>query len=1233
MRRYGPILPRHLRFILLGALVLLAPVSVRAQPALEPGAAPATPTPTPTPTSPPAGPSVEAIAAWIDGGLAALASGDTPPDEQRTEVKNYREAQRLLSLVSELRSKVAELERSAREAPARLEAIRAELQQPPADPVVAPPPDATLGQIEQLASAARAEVEAARGQVTELAAEATKRDEVMSAIPGELARLRQMLSELAATISAASGAAGINGALPSEEPARSQRVLQYAQRLHLEASIAALEQERSSYDARRALLPARRDLAQRRVTETQKVAAAWDQIVTARRQAEAEAAAREAERLRREAARQHPVLRAFADQNAAFAKELTELQGPTGQPSPARQADGVEKRAEDLRQTMTRLRERVDNSSRLSDATGLLLRRHYASMGDAAAAERATEEVGERQRDAEYRILEIDEERDAVGDDAEALRDLLQRVEVDPTPVENQEALAAVARDLIAARRDYLGKLKSQLDQHSEALGRLQRAYRVLALEMRQANAYIESRILWVRSVDGPAIPDPRAAADAARWLTVGGEWERSIGAAWSRAVASPAKLAGVSCLLLALVWFRFAAPRLLKRTASRIASFRTDRFSLTILALLITVAMSMPLPALLWSIAWFLKLPVEPTEQALAASAGLRAAGVTLLALILTRSLLRTDGLGNAHFSWHTEGVRTLRRHLRWFVPTIVALWGVVIAMDHQSYSDAYNDSLGRICFIGAMLAMTVFLARILQPNGAVLRPVLAERRERWIWRLRALWYPLAVVLPIFLIALTLARYYYTALRLQDLLFQTLWLIGALVLLASLMARWLFIVRRRLAIESARRRREQLRAAAEAEKPPGDPSASTASSAPPPPPAADMADIDIPALDSRMRQAVGTGIGLAFLIGMMIIWTDVLPALRMLDRVQLWPTLAVQRVVAEDQTPPALPLTTAEAADAPTSTAEDPSRVQSPPGPIGALTNSVTRGTGDADPSQLRLTLADLGLAIFIGVIAVLAVRNLPAVVELILLQHLPLDGASRYALVSVFRYALALIGLTATMGAIGISWTSVQWLAAALTFGLAFGLQEIFANFVSGLIILAERPVRVGDMVTVGSMEGTVTKIRMRATTILGWDRKELIIPNKQLITDPVTNWTLSDSVQRVSVPVGVAYGSDLSTVERVLKEACGVVPGVLQDPAPIVMFRGFGNSTLDWEARVFVSGVDQIISARTALLYAIEAGFRRENIEIAFPQLDLHLRESEPLTRLLALPALEDSPPKLD
>ncbi|UCH30641.1 MAG: mechanosensitive ion channel, partial [Myxococcales bacterium] len=316
-------------------------------------------------------------------------------------------------------------------------------------------------------------------------------------------------------------------------------------------------------------------------------------------------------------------------------------------------------------------------------------------------------------------------------------------------------------------------------------------------------------------------------------------------------------------------------------------------------------------------------------------------------------------------------------------------------------------------------------------------------------------------------------------------------------------------------------------------------------------------------------RLMIGTGILFAIL-GAFAIWADLLPAARILHQVELWSTTQT--------------VTVAEL---------DPSGVEKL----------------STEQKLVPITLADLFRSLLIGLLTLALVRALPGILEATLFRRL--GPGERYAYSTIVKYAVVLAGLALAFDAIGVGWSSIQWLVAAVGLGLGFGLQEIFANFISGLIILFERPIRVGDTVSVGDIHGTVTKIRIRATWITGFDRKELIVPNKTFVTGQLINWTLSDPVLRLEIPVGIAYGSDTERAIEVLNEVAKASPLVLSNPPPHVFFLSFGESSLSFELRVFTRGVDRRFRARHELHMRIDKAFREAGIEIAFPQRDLHVR----------------------
>jgi potassium efflux system protein len=269
-----------------------------------------------------------------------------------------------------------------------------------------------------------------------------------------------------------------------------------------------------------------------------------------------------------------------------------------------------------------------------------------------------------------------------------------------------------------------------------------------------------------------------------------------------------------------------------------------------------------------------------------------------------------------------------------------------------------------------------------------------------------------------------------------------------------------------------------------------------------------------------------------------------------------------------------------------------------------------------DGVKQAVPITLAHLVTSLVAVGLTLAAARNLPGVLELLLLNRLTMDAGARYALHALLRYSVTAIGILVAFGALGLRWSSIQWLVAALSVGLGFGLQEIVANFICGLIILFERPFRVGDVVTIGDQTGAVSRIQIRATTITDWDRRELIVPNKEFITGKLINWSLSDPITRVVIPVGVAYGSDTLATEKLLLKIAKENLMVLTQPEPSALFLGFGDNSLNFELRAFVRGLENRLSVIHHLHLAIEREFRNAGINIAFPQRDIHLDTTGPV-----------------
>lgn len=268
-------------------------------------------------------------------------------------------------------------------------------------------------------------------------------------------------------------------------------------------------------------------------------------------------------------------------------------------------------------------------------------------------------------------------------------------------------------------------------------------------------------------------------------------------------------------------------------------------------------------------------------------------------------------------------------------------------------------------------------------------------------------------------------------------------------------------------------------------------------------------------------------------------------------------------------------------------------------------------------------LTLKVFIIAIVIAVLTVVLTRNIPGLLEVAILSRLNLDRGISYAITTLLTYIIIAAGFSSSLGLLGVSWSKLQWLVAALSVGLGFGLQEIFKNFVSGIILLFERPVRIGDRITVGGVTGTVNRIQIRATHITDGERKEVIIPNTTFATGQIINWTLTDTITRITLKIGVDYDSDIDKVKQSLLQIAQQNPRVIQDPGPSVSFVNFGADTLDFELTMLVNEIADRSAATDEINQQILAVFRKENINMPFHQIDVTLKNSEGKELLLPAP----------
>jgi potassium efflux system protein len=1094
----------------------------------------------------------------VKSSLAQLdQSADIPADVKAKAAELYKQALEELRIANDWSTKTANFKASRQSAPKELEDLKTQLSRPLADVAPQLPPHAALDELKQLAARAETAHTDVQTELTDLEAAARRRSDrfeevrvLDGAAKQRLDFIGKQLAELPATL---------DGMTPLDQATRALLLAKNAKTL---AEHACYEEELPAYEATRELMRAKLDWATRRLNQAEELDKKWRAIVTDRSRQDAETKAYDA---RWTVMNARPEVLPLAEENEKLADLRTSADGP------AAKLKRVQEEVSSLNAELVRLQSQAAHIKKVADLTdsiGILLQKQRNDLPDLRLHRK---HIAARQTEItniKLQLFELETRRSELADIDAAVRQVINDMELGPGNAQ-RAALEPTVRELLETRRDYLDALIADDNNYFNALVlELDKTEQELIRETEAYANYINERIFWIRS-SPPLEKDALARAwHAARWLGEPAHWALLGETLWAdvhlHAMIDSLGLAAA----LAMLYFQRRVRRRVHEIGRHVANSYTDSINPTIEASLWTVVLALPWPALAWFIGWRLTAAWEAPEFAKTVAFALHVTAIAGLTTELWRQICRRKGLAEAHFRWPPSSLQPLRRNVRWLL--IVGLpITFVVALVEQQENSLREEALGRLVYIVGLVALTVFAKQVVPPIYEVLKRQTDQGRLHWLERTHAFWYTLGMALPLSLAVIASLGYYYTALQLTWRLQATVWLLLGLLVAHSFLLRWVLLARRRLAITHARQVREahsQHANEAHADLPLAE--------AP--------GHLDLSTIDTQNRRLLRTSFLLALLIGGWLVWVDVLPALKVLDEWKLW---SYHDAVAQSAGP-------AEAA------------------PLVAATVDA-QPQPKADSRTHWVTVGDLVLAMVIVLMTLAGSQNLPGLLEIAWFQHLPLDAGGRYALTSVSRYLILVVGVVASTRMIGIGWANVQWLAAAITVGLGFGLQEIFANFVSGLIILFERPVRVGDTVTICGVTGTVSRIRSRATTIIDRDRKELIVPNKEFITGQVVNWTLTDSMIRLSINLGVAYGTDLQLATRLLLEAADKEPQVLREPAPMATFVAFGDSSLSLELHVFLPSLDKLATVRHSLNMAIDEIYRKAGIEIPFPQQDVHVR----------------------
>lgn len=264
----------------------------------------------------------------------------------------------------------------------------------------------------------------------------------------------------------------------------------------------------------------------------------------------------------------------------------------------------------------------------------------------------------------------------------------------------------------------------------------------------------------------------------------------------------------------------------------------------------------------------------------------------------------------------------------------------------------------------------------------------------------------------------------------------------------------------------------------------------------------------------------------------------------------------------------------------------------------------------------SMRISPSNLIYGLIVVIVILVITRLLQRVLENRILPMTRLNPGIRHSLKTLVGYVGLLIAFFTGVSVLGFNLSNLAIIAGALSVGIGFGLQSIVNNFVSGLILLFERPIKIDDWVITASGEGRVKKINVRSTEIETFDRCSIIVPNSELISSSVQNWTYKDDTARVIVPVGVSYDSDPEQVRDVLLACAENHPQVLSYPEPFVYFADFADSSLNLELRVFIRDANNSLLVRNDMRFKIFSALKKAGIEIPFPQRDIHIRSGGPL-----------------
>lgn len=1093
--------------------------------------------------------------------LAAAEAATELSEEIKAEIKErLRKATEWLDGAAASAKRQAEIEARLPRVPGDLDAARQRLAEFTDIEFQAMPTGKSVAELESQLASLRQQVETEENLYKQRESELEGRTTRLTTLTKEAAELEQHIAELRGQVAAAKAGDPNGRALRTELQAR----LQLRQQ---ELVTSKLERRRLEEIAE--LLPLQRDLAKRTWTNRQKMLSRWQTAIDGWRKEESK---RQAEAARRMVEDSHPALKSLAEENALIAERrmttAAEIQRLT------ETIKRLGKLTKQLDQDFSELKDRVEHAGTTS-TTGLLLRKKRSELPGTVEFTQRAHFVQTTMPAAHLQLLEWKRQRREVDDPEEAAKAIYKSLDESFANANQTQVLQVLTR-VLSDRRELLDKAIPDQDTLLQDLNELELVNQQTLEQVTEFRQYLNQRVLWIRSTDIISINDLREAQDGLATILSPTRWGETLQVGGAAMLRRPAVAFGLLAVVILLVIFRARMHAFQARLFDPPPPGEPTVYRKHVAAFGISLLLSARWPVLLMAIGYRLKIAANDSSWTESVGTALITSVGFLWGCELIRELCRAKAVGERLFGWPEKATAAVRYTLELTVLLGTPLFTMLQLTQYGEVDQM--QSLQRILFIAILGLIGVQLARLTRPRGVLLRCIHETAPASLVARSRyAIWFAVTAA-PLAFVVLSMTGYHFSAYQLSGHLAQTAAALLAIIIVHAVALSWLNVLGNNRSLrESALT--EQVDASTPASETDQRQISGDADEEARPPESPRDATVD-----TELRDLLRYACLLLLVVGGWFIWSEVLPALRVFDHVVLWQN-------------------------------------------IEKVPETIVDGSGN---ESIRLidhtvptTLTDVVMAVLICIATMVVGRRIPGVVEWTVLEHLPMENGGRQAIAIIIRYVATVVGLLLACNVIRLSWSSVQWLAAAMTVGLGFGLQEIFANLVSGLIILVERPIRVGDIVSVGDVTGTVSRMQMRATTVTDYDRRELIVPNKKFITDNVINWTLSDPISRVVLPVGVAYGTNVSQVREIMLRIARRCPFVLDEPAPNTLFKGFGDSTLNVQLMVFIPQRSIYIDVVNELNTAIAREFAAANIEIAFPQMDLHVKNEQFVKDLVKRP----------